>query len=92
MDLGFLARKYIWWEQEERALQDRRRLLAQVMDIGTHADVEVLRTAFGDEEFRRVLQKARAGEFSARSWNYWHLVLGLAKPRAVPPLPRRNLG
>ncbi len=90
MDLAPLARKYIWWQSPERALRDRHRLIAQVMNIGTHADVEALRTALGDEEFKRALQKARAGEFSERSWNYWHLVLGIAKLHAVPPLPRRN--
>lgn len=91
MDLVPLARKYIWWQPPERALRDRHRLVAQVMNIGTHADAEALRAALGDEEFKRALRKARAGEFSGRSWNYWHLVLGLAKPHAIPPLPRRNL-
>lgn len=91
MDLAPLARKYIWWQPPERTLQDRHRLVAQVMDIGTHADVEALRTSLGDEEFKQALRDARAGEFSERSWHYWHLVLGMAKPHAVPPLPRRKL-
>jgi hypothetical protein len=91
MDLAPLARKYIWWQPPERALRDRRRLIAQVMDIGTHADVETLRSALGDEELKHALQEARAGEFSGRSWHYWHLVLGMAKAHAVPPLPRRKL-
>jgi len=90
MDLAPLARKYIWWQPPEQTLGDRHRLVAQVMNIGTHADVETLRAVLGDEEFKRALRKARAGELSERSWNYWHLVLGLAKPHAVPPLPRRN--
>jgi hypothetical protein len=91
MDLTPFARKYIWWQPPERALRDRHRLIAQVMDIGTLADVEALRAALGDEEFKHALRNARAGEFSERSWQYWHLVLGLAKPHAVPPLPKRKL-
>jgi hypothetical protein len=91
MDLVRLARKYIWWEPPERALRNRHRLIAQVMDIGTHADVEALRAAVGDGELEHALREARAGEFSERSWHYWHLVLGMAKPHAVPPLPRRSL-
>jgi hypothetical protein len=91
MDLARLARKYIWWQPPERTLRDRHRLIAQVMDIGTHSDVEALRAALGDEEFKHALRQARAGEFSARSWHYWHLVLGMARPHAVPPLPKRKL-
>ena len=91
MELTTLARKYIWWQPPEHALRDRRRLIAQVMDIGTHADVEALRAALGDEEFKYALREARAGEFSKRSWHYWHLVLEMAKPHAIPPLPRRKL-
>jgi hypothetical protein len=91
MDLAPLARKYIWWQSPERTLLDHHRLIAQVMDIGSHADVEALRSALGDDAFKLALQKARAGEFSERSWHYWHLILGVSKPRAVPPLPRRQL-
>ena len=47
--------------------------------------------ALGDEEFKHALRQARAGEFSERSWHYWHLVLGLAEPHVVPPPPRRKL-
>jgi len=91
MDLAPLARKYIWWQAPEHSLQDRRRLIAQVMELGTQADVEALRKALGDEALRLTLRDARAGEFSERSWHYWHLVLGMARPHGVPPLPKRNL-
>ena len=90
MDLTSLARKYIWWQPPKTAVRDQHRLVAQLMNIGTHADVEVLRAALGDDEFKRALKEARAGEFSDRSWHYWHLVLGISKPHAVPPLPRRK--
>lgn len=92
MDLLPLARKYIWWQPPEHTLRDRRRLIAQVMNIGTLGDVERLRAALGDEALKETLGTARAGEFSERSWHYWHLVLGLANPHAVPPLPERKLG
>ena len=91
MDLIPLARKYIWWQSPEYTLRDRHRLIAQIMDIGTHSDVETVRTALGDDVFKHALQTARAGEFSARSWHYWHLILGLATHRTVPPLPERKL-
>jgi hypothetical protein len=91
MDLASLADKYIWWELPDGAPPDRRRLIARVMDIGTHTDVEALRNALGDESFKEVLRHARAGEFSERSWHFWHLVLEMAKPHAIPPMPRRKL-
>lgn len=91
MDMALLARKYIWWQRPEEAVRDRRRLIAHVMNIGTYEDVAMLRAAVGDEEFRRALREARAGEFTERSWHYWHLVLGLARPHAVPCLPARKL-
>jgi hypothetical protein len=91
MDLAALAHKYIWWQPAESALRDRRRLIAQVMDIGTHADVESLRTTLGDDALKTALREARAGEFSERSWHYWHLVLGMAQPHAIPPMPTRKL-
>lgn len=65
MDLALLARKHIWWQPPDRALRDRRRLVAQVMNIGTFADAEALRTALGDEAFKQALREARAGEFSS---------------------------
>ena len=91
MDLVPLARKYIWWQPPEYTLRDRNRLIAQVMNIGTHPDVEALRAALGDDVLKQALQTARAGEFSERSWHYWHLVLELATHHAVPALPERKL-
>jgi hypothetical protein len=91
MDLLPLARKYIWWQPPEYAVKDRRRLIAQIMNIGTYADVAALRAELGDDEFKLALQTARAGEFSERSWHYWYLVLGLATPHKVPTLPERKL-
>jgi hypothetical protein len=39
-----------------------------------------------------VLARGEAGQFSARSWAYWHYRLGLAKVDEVPPLPVRRFG
>ena len=92
MDLLYYARKYIWWQPPEAAADDRHRIIAQVMNLGTFEDVQSLRRTVGDVEFRRALQEARPGEFTDRSWHYWHLVLGLAPLDSVPPVPIRRLG
>lgn len=91
MDLLPFARKYIWWQPPERAVEDQRRLVAQIMNIGTYADVETVRAELGDGALKHALHTARAGEFSERSWHYWHLTLGLATPHNVPRLPERKL-
>lgn len=85
-----LARKYVWWKAPEEALSFRRRLIAQVMEVGDHGDVLALAGAVGDGALRDALVRAGAGEFSARSWAYWHYRLGLARVDEVPPLPVRR--
>lgn len=90
MNLLYFARKYIWWRPPEVTVKDRHRVIAQVMNLGTFEDVQALRQQVGEMEFKQVLREARPGEFSERSWNYWHLILGLSQPHAVPPLPVRR--
>ena len=85
-----IAARYVWWQQPGDAPHDTRRLLAQVMDIGTHSDAEALRDTVGDPALRQVLRSAEPGWFSPRSWHYWHYALGLAEFGDVPDLPRRR--
>lgn len=85
-----LATRYVWWKTPEEALAMPRRVIAQVMDIGDYADVQALAREAGDEVLREALTHAEAGQFSARSWAYWHYRLGLAEPGGVPALPVRR--
>ncbi|HET7266493.1 MAG TPA: hypothetical protein VFJ15_00125 [Oleiagrimonas sp.] len=85
-----LARKYIWWQTPELAVRQPERVIAQVMDIGDHADVEALAGRVGDNVLREVLRHAQPGQFRSRSWNYWHYRLRLAKTDQVPSLPARH--
>lgn len=84
------ARKYIWWKAPEEALAMPERVIAQVMNIGDYADVQVLVSQVGDELLREVLTHAEAGQFNERSWAYWHYRLGLSHVDHVPPLPVRR--
>jgi len=88
--LASLAHKYIWWESPEDALRFPQRLIAQVMDLGTHEDSLALTDLVGEDALREVLRKAQAGWFNARSWHYWHYRLGLCKPGEVPQMPQRR--
>ena len=85
-----LAGKYVWWFTSGRETPDTRRVLAQVMELGTHEDVEGLRACAGDEVLRQVLRRAEPGWFSEKSWHYWHYVLDVATLGQVPDIPRRH--
>jgi hypothetical protein len=92
MDLTYFARKYIWWQARESAVASPHRVVAQVMNIGTFDDVQALLRQVGEAEFKQALREARPGEFSERSWHYWHLVLGVTQPDRIPPMPLRRFG
>lgn len=83
-----LARRLVWWQGPQAALADERRFLAQAMTDGSWEEMQIVREIYGDDALRAVLLEAPPGVFDARSWSYWHLVLGDGR---TPPLPRRQL-
>jgi hypothetical protein len=85
-----LALRYIWWKSPEEALRTPQRIVAQVMNLGDHEDVQILVRQLGDAVLRDALTRAEAGQFNARSWTYWHYRLGLAEVDQVPPEPARK--
>jgi hypothetical protein len=84
------ATKYIWWKSPADALRYPAHIIAQVMNIGTYQDVQQLRQSVNDQTLIDVLNNAEAGQFSPKSWHYWHYRLGLAELEQVPPLPVRQ--
>ena len=86
------AGRYIWWKSPEEAVSRPQHVLAQVMNIGDYQDVQALVAQVGDEVLREVLRQAEAGQFTKRSWAYWHYRLGMAAVDQVPDLPVRKLG
>jgi len=88
--LKCLASKYIWWKTPDEAADIPERVIAQVMNIGDYADVQLLAHEAGDDVLRAVIAHAQAGQFNPRSWAYWHYRLGLASIDQVPPLPLRR--
>lgn len=84
------ASRYIWWKTPEEAVTMPERVIAQVMNIGDYADVQSLVSQVGDEVLRDVLTHAQAGQFSERSWAYWHYRLDLATVDHVPAMPVRR--
>jgi hypothetical protein len=85
-----LARKYVWWKTPDEALAMPQRVIAQVMNIGDYDDVQAMAAQLGDRPLRETLAQAQAGQFSPRSWAYWHYRLGLQSDQAVPAMPQRS--
>ncbi len=85
-----MARRYIWWQSPEESLEDPRRVIAQVMDIGTLEDIRSLVDAVGRNTLIGVMSQARPGWFRPRSWAFWHTALETATAGRIPPIPSRR--
>jgi hypothetical protein len=83
-----IARRYVWWETPERALERRDLLLCQLMQLGTWEDFRTARAAFGVQAFKQALENAPPGTLDGRSWNFWNRFFGFVP---VPPMPQRPL-
>jgi len=89
--LKIFAQKYIWWKTPDEALHMPNRIIAQVMSIGDYSDVQALVSQVGNKRLCKILKNAEAGQFSTRSWTYWHYRLDLSNIDEVPPLPVRRI-
>jgi len=85
-----MAQRYIWWQPPEVSVRDPRRVIAQVMDVGTLEDIQSLAEAVGRNTLFGVLKFARPGWFRPRSWAFWHTVLGPSTAGRIPPIPSRR--
>ena len=88
--LMLLAQKYIWWKSLSDAADQPERVIAQVMNIGDFEDIQRLEALAGNDMLVEVLNRAEIGQFTPRSWTYWHYRLGIADIDQVPPLPSRR--
>ncbi len=89
--LLYFAQKYIWWKPPKEAILIPNRIIAQVMNIGSYDDVRILFNNFEEDLLREILHHAEAGQFTPRSWTYWHYCLNLCNTEQVPPLPVRKI-
>ncbi|MEB0137051.1 hypothetical protein QN362_17080 [Actimicrobium sp. CCC2.4] len=86
------ASKYIWWKTPDEAMLLPERVVAQVMNIGDYSDVQTVANRIGDTYLRYVLQHVAIGQFSERSWAYWHYRLGLTSAiEVMPAMLKRRL-
>lgn len=86
-----MAEKYIWWKTPEQALDNPHKIIAQVMNIGEYTDAQALINKIGANTLINVLKQAQVGEFSPKSWAYWHYRLGLSRLEDLPKMPVREM-
>jgi hypothetical protein len=83
-----LARRLVWFEEPDKALQNIFRFAAYAFARATHEDMKTLRNYLSDDDLRDALDNAPPGIIDARSWAYWNSRLGRSP---APPMPRRRL-
>jgi hypothetical protein len=85
-----IARKLVWYDAPEETLQDLKTFLSHLMVYGSPADLAVVDVYVPPDEFRKVLEDAPAGVFTAEAWALWHQRLGNCRhsTSAAAPLPR----
>lgn len=84
-DLMQVAQRVVWFKTPEEALQDSIFFLGHVMCYGTIQDILIVRKYYSQTDLIDAITHAYPGIYDARSWAYWHLVLGLPSQ----PLPSR---
>ncbi|MDR3155020.1 MAG: hypothetical protein LBW85_12330 [Deltaproteobacteria bacterium] len=81
---------YVWWENSSKAFNDINRILTQVLNFGTFEDLKLMFALFSKSELTEVLDKAEAGYFNQRSWNFWNIYIRGCSLNDIPPIPKRN--
>ena len=86
-DLRRAATRCVWFKSPDEAVENPAEFTAYVLTYGLRDDWRALRDQVTDEQLRAWLETAPPGVFDARSWAYWHHVLGKLP---VPPRPVRT--
>ena len=89
--IAALAPKYVWWPLEGTEAQRKRRILAQIMNLGTYDDILAVEAVIGREVLVDAMAHAEAGGFSPRSWDFWRGRLSLYSDASIAASqPRRS--
>jgi hypothetical protein len=77
-----------WRRGRARLRPSPKKLLCQILSLGTAEDYLAALGIWGEEAFRQALRTALPGAIDDRSWAFWHRYYGME----IPPPPRRNFG
>lgn len=73
----------VWWKTPSTV--DPIYLLQKIMNMGTWEMWLWAKQEYTSADFNKALDTARKGDFSLKSWHYWHLILGKKLTPLVGP-------
>jgi hypothetical protein len=86
-----LAKEYVWWQPPEKTLANKNDFIAQILNLGTWEDTQIMIGLFSENEIKHALKNHSPGIITEQSWHYWHIKLLHCHPEKVPPLPKRKI-
>jgi len=63
--------------------KDKKRIITNVLNLGTKPAIEMLFKAYKKDEIREVVEKPLPGEWNDKSFNFWSIVFGIEPEKAV---------
>lgn len=77
-----ICQDLVWWKKPQEV--DDSELLRRIMNPGTWEMLQWARNKFPVKFFVDALTHAKYGDFSPRSWHYWHIKLGISPIHCLP--------
>ena len=73
------VRGALWYLDPQRLdlERDKERIIANVLNMGTHEAVQWLFATYPREALQKVVEWPKPGEWSRKSLNFWALILGV---------------
>jgi hypothetical protein len=87
-DLRVVARRVVWFEPPEQALEITQHFLTYLMTYGTEEDVQIAHKYYSDVDFQVALDNPTPGVFFRDAWIKWNTRYNRVP---VPPLPKRHI-
>ena len=81
-----IAEQLLWWQAPDKAIQNSKRLITQILEYSTPKSVRVMFNYFSHEEIIDALNNPISGIMSKKSWKFWHIYFRLP----LSPLPKRR--
>jgi hypothetical protein len=78
----------VWWQSPEASLREPKKIIRQILKMGTPGDYLAACDIWGEEAFRQALVTAPPGGLDERSWEFWHRCYGIE----AKPTPKRTFG
>ena len=85
-----IGAKYLWWDAVGEGSHGTRRQVAQIMQLGTYADVLRLEEVLSAAQLTEIMLNAEPGWFDDRSWAFWRGRLAVAVSSGVPVEPPKR--